>query len=66
MLARLSGKNTEVSYGDWRPADQKVFICDICKAKRDFGWEPAVTVEDGVARLYDWVVGNKYLFGDGA
>jgi CDP-paratose 2-epimerase len=41
-------------FGPWRPADQKVFYCDIAKAKTVLGWEPRVGLEDGLADLYRW------------
>ena len=31
-------------FGNWRPADQKVFYCDISAAQSAFGWRP-VTAE---------------------
>ena len=48
--------------GDWRTGDQKVFFCDIAKAKADFGWAPEVGVEAGVGRLVRWVSENTRLF----
>ncbi|MEK7598910.1 MAG: GDP-mannose 4,6-dehydratase [Patescibacteria group bacterium] len=41
-------------FGDWRPADQKVFYCDISKAKEVLGWQPQVSIEDGLKELLDW------------
>jgi CDP-paratose 2-epimerase len=35
------------SFADWRPADQKVFYCDISKAKELFDWSPLVSLEEG-------------------
>ena len=55
-------KKVEYSYDDWRPGDQKVFVCDISKAKNDFGWEPRISPEQGVRKLFDWVNENKELF----
>ena len=47
---------------DWRPGDQPVFVCDISKAKKDFGWEPQISVKKGVQKLAKWVKDNKALF----
>jgi len=44
----------EPNFGPWRPADQKVFYCDIAKAKRMLAWEPRVSLEEGLASLYLW------------
>jgi CDP-paratose 2-epimerase len=38
-------------FGEWRPGDQKVYISDIRKARRDLGWSPRVSVNDGLASL---------------
>ncbi|MGH2521164.1 MAG: NAD-dependent epimerase/dehydratase family protein [Anaerolineales bacterium] len=62
LLEKLAGHTIPVSYGDWRPGDQKVYLSDVSKAKVDFGWEPAVTPEEGLTRLWNWVQANKGLF----
>lgn len=38
----------------WRPADQKVFYCDLRKTAETFGWCPQVSMKDGLAELYEW------------
>ncbi len=58
-LERLLGKKIPVSYDKWRPGDQPIFICDIAKAKRDFGWVPKISVDEGIKKLFRWVVENK-------
>ena len=62
LLERLLGREIPVSYGDWRPGDQKVYISDIRKAARLLGWQPKVGVEEGVARLVEWVQEQRSLF----
>lgn len=62
LIEELCGRKIEVTYSDWRPGDQPVFVCDISKAERDFGWEPRVDVRTGVRRLYGWVAENLDLF----
>lgn len=42
------------SFGEWRPADQKVFYCDVTKAKQMLGWKPEVGLEEGLADLFQW------------
>jgi CDP-paratose 2-epimerase len=64
MLERMLGKRIPREFGDWRPGDQPVFVCDISKARDELGWEPVVGVEEGVRKLYDWVVANPKLFAD--
>ena len=62
ILERLIGHPIPVSYDDWRPGDQRIIICDIRKAERELGWRPRVGGEEGIRRLYEWVVANRSLF----
>lgn len=62
FLERQKGEKIPISYDDWRPGDQKVFIGNITKAKKELRWEPTVNPNEGVARLYKWVAENKRLF----
>jgi len=62
ILERLIGHPIPVSDDDWRPGDQSIYISDIRKAGRDLGWQPRVGVEQGIRRLYEWVVANRELF----
>lgn len=45
----------EVTYLDWRPADQKYYVSDITKIKDFIGWKPAISVDEGLGRLFTWV-----------
>lgn len=60
-LLRSFGLNPRYTFDDWRPADQKVYISDVRKAK-EFGWEPRIPPEEGVRRLLSWVKENRGLF----
>jgi len=51
----LGIKPSEVSFGSWRLADQKVYISNTSRARRDFGWEPEVSKEEGIRRLREWM-----------
>jgi len=62
LVEKETGKKYEVSFEDWRPADQKVYYSDISLAKDVFGWEPKISVQDGVMRLYKWIEENQNLF----
>jgi len=62
FLGRYLGVPVSTKTGPWRPGDQPVFVCDISKARRDFGWRPKVRVEEGVRRLHDWVMEHRSLF----
>ncbi|MEM2909601.1 MAG: GDP-mannose 4,6-dehydratase [Nitrososphaerota archaeon] len=63
MLKSMTGISPSVSFSDWRPADQKVYISDISKINRELGWSPKVTPAEGVSRLVKWVRENINIFG---
>lgn len=62
LLEELTGKKIAVTYGDWRPGDQPVYISDISKAERELNWKPQVSVADGIKRLVRWVEENRDIF----
>ncbi len=62
LLEKLCGRGIPVTYGDWRPGDQLVYVSDIRKAARDFGWKPQISKDEGIARLHAWVSENRGLF----
>ena len=62
LLEKELGREIPVAREDWRPGDQRVFIADIHKANRDFGWKPEIGVEEGIHKLIDWVRSNQDLF----
>ena len=62
LLGGLTSKSIQARSGDWRPGDQRIFIADIGKAKLDFGWEPRIGIEEGVAQLCEWIEGHLDLF----
>jgi len=62
MLEKMSGKKPNISFGDWRAADQKVYISDIRKAMKELKWKPRIKPKEGVKRLLEWVEENKRIF----
>jgi CDP-paratose 2-epimerase len=61
-LKNSLAKDIELSWDDWRPGDQPVFVCDINKASELLDWRPAINTEAGVLKLIDWVKLNSRLF----
>lgn len=51
-----------LKWDTWRPGDQPVFVCNLDKAKQTLGWQPQISVREGVKNLSGWVAGNKELF----
>ncbi len=65
LLHRLLGQEVKpTAFREWRQGDQKVFVSDVSKAQRDFGWRPEVGVEQGIDRLVEWVKAHQDLFAE--
>jgi len=62
LLKELTGRSPQISFADWRPADQKVYISDISKAEKLLNWKPRVRPIEGVGMLVSWVKTNIGLF----
>ena len=62
LLVKELGQEIPVSWENWRPGDQRVFIADLKKAKHDLEWEPEVDVETGIRKLFAWVRSNLDQF----
>jgi CDP-paratose 2-epimerase len=62
-LEATSGRKIERRYEEWRPGDQKAFVCDVSKAERELAWRPTTSPDAGIAALYGWVEKNIAIFG---
>lgn len=57
MIADVLGRpDAEITYAERRPGDVVRLLADSSKAKRSFGFNPAVKLRDGLVRLRDWYV----------
>jgi len=56
ILEKGLRRKIPVSYSDWRPADQRVYISVIRKAGEQLRWEPSVGPEVGAGRILAWMV----------
>jgi CDP-paratose 2-epimerase len=61
ILEKLAGKKFNYKFGPWRSGDQKIYISDINRAKKDFAFEPKVSPKEGTKKLYNWISQNKNL-----
>ena len=62
IIKKNMQKEMKISFQAERPGDQTVYISDISKAKKDFGWEPKTEIAEGIKKLTDWVKENRALF----
>jgi dTDP-L-rhamnose 4-epimerase len=55
IIAEQLGINIEpLARGEFRPGEIRSLISDITRA-RTIGYEPSVTIEQGIARYIDWI-----------
>ena len=47
-----------ITFEDWRPGDQRVYISNIDLVKSKFNWKPKVSVSEGTNNLIEWVLDN--------
>ncbi|HEX7118112.1 MAG TPA: GDP-mannose 4,6-dehydratase [Longimicrobiales bacterium] len=58
LLERELGRPVERRHAPWRPGDQRIYISDIDKLRRELDWAPRVSKEEGVRRLIAWIQEN--------
>ena len=63
LIKAKRAQTLDVSSSQWRMGDQKVFICDIRKAKQWLDWAPKVSPQKGLEKLLSWVEANKKSIG---
>jgi UDP-glucuronate 4-epimerase len=54
ILEDMIGKKANVEYRPFHPADMFANWADVQKAKRLLGWEPKVTLKEGISNLVEW------------
>jgi CDP-paratose 2-epimerase len=53
-IANLGGK-PEALFGPWRVGDQRYYVSDTGKFRKETGWIPQRTVAQGLQQLYGWL-----------
>jgi len=53
-LELLTNAEIRFTQGDWRVADQKVFVADFRKASLYFDWRPMTSYKTGLAKMMEW------------
>lgn len=53
-LERIAGKKFTVKTEPARIGDQRHTFADTTKLRRHLGWEPKTTLDDGLARQFEW------------
>ena len=61
-LKKSLDKDIPYNIAQIRAGDQKVFVCDIRRAANDFGWKPKSSVDQGLEKLFQWVLAHESIF----
>jgi CDP-paratose 2-epimerase len=59
LVGMLRSNLSNVSYGEERPGDQRIFISDNSKMLQATGWAPQIGVNPGVAALRQWIASER-------
>jgi nucleoside-diphosphate-sugar epimerase len=59
LMEECIGKKAVISYGPPNPADMFTNWADVSKAKSVLGWEPKVSLRQGIQTLIDWYRLNR-------
>jgi UDP-glucose 4-epimerase len=57
MLAESAGGSVAIQHGPPRPGDVRHSLADVSAARAAFGFEPTVTLEQGLPEYLDWARG---------
>ncbi len=58
LIEKYTGKRASLELKDFHKADMKATWADISKARRLLGWEPKVSLQEGIKRTVEWFLEN--------
>ncbi len=59
-IEKLTGKKANIEYRDFERTDVKATWADIGKAEKLLGWQPRVSLDEGLQRALKWYRDNQY------
>jgi len=61
FLSKTLKRQIQCEFFPWRPGDQKIFISDNTKLKKELGWRPQISAEKGIKHLIGWIGDNNEI-----
>ncbi|MEP9381164.1 NAD-dependent epimerase/dehydratase family protein [Nocardioides cheoyonin] len=58
-MRRVTGRELEVIYKDFRPGEVRLTWCEIDKAREGFGFDPSTPLEDGLRTTWEWFAAQQ-------
>ncbi len=62
-LASAQPRRSLIRFVTDRPGHDRRYAIDASKIKRELGWEPSVTFEEGLGRTIDWYLASEWWWG---
>ena len=62
ILGKKLGKKIEYKKEKMRLGDQKIYVSNISKVKKELDWEPKIPYSKGIELLINWIKENIHLF----
>jgi CDP-paratose 2-epimerase len=54
-IGEIEHQQPHISWGNWRPGDQRYYVSNFSKFQSATGWGPKVGTREGVERLHSWL-----------
>src|SRR6266566_1862997 len=54
QIGEITGKRPQFTFSEWREGDQKFYVSDVEKARKELDWEPQVDFDRGLRDLIAW------------
>lgn len=61
IFGKFSTKPPVLNFEKGKDLIQPYWICSVEKAKKDFGWQQNISIEDGIKRTVEWYKEHKWL-----
>ena len=61
ILNKKMNKKNKFKKFEWRQGDQKIYISDISKIKKEYNWYPKINLSTGLDKIIEWINKNEIM-----
>ena len=61
ILNKKMNKKNKFKKLEWRQGDQKIYISDISKIKKEYNWYPKINLSTGLDKIIEWINKNEII-----
>ena len=61
ILNKKMNKRNKFQKFQWRPGDQKIYISNISKIKKEYDWSPKINISEGLDKIIKWINKNERI-----